>query len=308
MNNIINFSIPDYWYLFNLNKNFIFYKNNFSEYFYENCKIDSVFGSFPGCCWNGGRIILGNTYYENMYDIMEFFNINKISIRHTFSNLLLQENQKYDTLGNSICKITEELSNKYNILNGCTVGSKVLFEYIKNTYPTLYLVNTTTLENYDINFINDISKNNITVVPLYFNNKFDLIKQFKYPENIEFICAEDGCLDNCPQRKSHYYVTNLMNNFQPSSSINIGYNCPVRDITNYYYESIYTKQWIITYQDIIDKYLPLGFNKFKISGRAAEERNIINTIENYVNYFIKEKYHNIIRNHLLLDNYNYNKN
>ncbi len=302
MNNIIKFSIPDYWYFFDLNKNFIEYKQKYSEAFRDNCEIDSIFGSFPSCCWNGGRIIAGNTDYENIYETIKFFNINNISVRHTFSNLLLNENHNYDTLGNTILQISSELSSKYNIINGSTTGSRTLFEYIANTYPEIQLIYSTTLEVRDIEVINKMSENNIVVVSYYFNNKFDLIKQFEHPENIEFICSEDGCIDNCPDRNNHYYFISLKNSYQLSNNTEKNFNCPNKKI-NYYYKNTASRKSYISYNNIIENYLPLGFNKFKISGRAINKENPINTIENYINYFVKTEYRDIVRNELLLDFY-----
>ena len=57
----------------------------------------------------------------------------------------------------------------------------------------------------------------------------------------------------------------------------------------------------VSIDDIRDVYLPLGINKFKISGRSDHPVNII---ENYVNYFVKPEYRDTVRNKLLITYWN----
>lgn len=36
------------------------------EFFYQNSRISSVYGCFPGSIWNGGRVILGSATKQEM--------------------------------------------------------------------------------------------------------------------------------------------------------------------------------------------------------------------------------------------------
>jgi hypothetical protein len=56
MTNKIGFAIPGLYENFKINKIFIDFKKNYPECFYEDIKIDAVFGNFQFCIWDGGRI------------------------------------------------------------------------------------------------------------------------------------------------------------------------------------------------------------------------------------------------------------
>jgi hypothetical protein len=62
---------------------------------------------------------------------------------------------------------------------------------------------------------------------------------------------------------------------------------------------IHTIQNYPTYvspEDIYEKYLPMGFNNFKIEGRTA---NLFSLVETYVHYLIKPEYQGFVRIQLL---------
>ena len=66
----ILFSIPDFFYLFDLNTMLLQLMKQEPEKFYEDVKIDSIYGSFPGCIWNSGRASCGWASIENIVNLL----------------------------------------------------------------------------------------------------------------------------------------------------------------------------------------------------------------------------------------------
>lgn len=302
----IYFSIPDFTYLYPLNRALLNLLNKYNYMFNSEVIIDTIFDSFP-CIWQGGRAIVDDKFYtyNDIYDRINFFNYNGLGVRQVFTNMLLTETHLNDTIGNTILTILNDLSIKYNISNGCTVNSQILFDYIKVHYPNLHIVYSTTKEINNINEINQLTKNNLLVLSYNFNNNFELLSQLKHPENCEILCVEEGCIEHCEFRTQHNLYCSAKN--LRLDMKNYPYpNCPVfRNINPiYYYNDITNKLWYISFEDIIKKYLPQHFNKFKISGRSKTPNTIINTIENYILFLVKPEYQNIIRNLLLIEVFN----
>jgi len=56
-----NYAIPGLYKHYNLNIYFLDLLNKYPEYFVENLKINAIYGNFPFCTWDGGRIIFSNS-------------------------------------------------------------------------------------------------------------------------------------------------------------------------------------------------------------------------------------------------------
>ena len=80
-----------------------------------------------------------------------------------------------------------------------------------------------------------------------------------------------------------------------------GFKCPHNCEMYYYYDLVPNRKHHITYESMVEDYLPNGINKFKISGRND---NVINVIERYAEYFPRDEYRDQVRNHLLIDFFN----
>lgn len=282
MDNKIYFSIPDFYFNFNLNIALLDLIEKEKYKFYNDIIIDSVYGSFP-CIWNGGRYINGTTSFDNILNTIKPFNDRGVSIRYTFTNSLITEQHLNDTLGNTILKLSE------NPLNGVNCSSQLMMDYIQKNYPQYYTMWSTTLGEKDINKINELSQNNLLVLDYTFNNDFKSLKKFKYKNNLELLCCET-CQDNCPQRQNHY----LNQNKQQMYLTNEPFHC-IAPLANLH-DTTFKRKHYISIEDIRNKYIPLGYNKFKINGR---NRSIFDTLENYIIYFVKPQYQNEIRRQLL---------
>jgi hypothetical protein len=67
----IHYHLPDFFFLFDLNRALIERYRANPGMFYDGIKIASVYGSFPNAIWNGGRLMLGATNYTNIKDTIE---------------------------------------------------------------------------------------------------------------------------------------------------------------------------------------------------------------------------------------------
>ena len=286
---MIKFSLPGYWLKYNLNTLLLNLYQTEREKFYDDIIIDSFYDSFP-CVWNGGRYLDGKTNYENIVNTINFYNSQNFSLRHTFTNSLLQNEDLNDVLCNQICFLSE------NSLNGINCNSIILNEYIKKHYPKFYHIHSTTKGITDISKINELSNNDIVVLDYRFNNCFEKLQQLHNPYNIEILLAE-ACIDNCPQRDMHYSTYSANQKYLASDYFPCEYGC---DTDYFYYEYIPKRQHYISIQDIREYYLPLGLYQFKISGRTD---NDINLLERYVHYLVKPEYQDEIRNRILLQLY-----
>lgn len=291
MEDKIYISIPDFWNNYNLNIQLIDLWHKNKDYFYDNIIIDSCYGSFP-TIFNGGRVVRGYTTNNNIINTMSAFNERGISIRHTFTNLNIQLEDLNDKVFNNILKFSVALSKQYDIKNGINIADNKICDYVLKFYPELYIMYSTTLNINKENDINSISENNLIVPSYSVNNDFHLLQKLKYPNNIELLIGE-ACIDNCPNRKLHHKTISNIQYLDDSAFFHCPYGCENKYD---FYNTIPLRNHYISYNDIISNYLPLGINKFKISGRSD---SVINVIERYVLYLIKPEYKDKVRNILL---------
>ena len=87
---------------------------------------------------SGGRVSDGDSNPEEVLTLLEEYGI---SSRLTFSNSLLKKEHLSDRKCNELCRLFEK-NNK--VQNGVIVHSELLLDYLKNNYPELYLVSSTT--------------------------------------------------------------------------------------------------------------------------------------------------------------------
>ncbi len=293
---MIYFSIPGFIKHYELNKRLLTLKNTEPDKFYDDVIIDSIYDSFPGCIWNGGRRNADPLIPpKDISEIIRTFNLFNTSIRITFTNGHLTDNHLYDTLGNAILEYAKDSLIK----TGININSDLLKQYIEYKYPNKFYYNWSatkclrTVE--DINFY---SSGNDSIVPSYMfvNNNFKLLQQLEYPDKIELV-VDENCLNYCPTYLEHYAEFDKEILCQDNYADDFLCDCYQKDN---YYERRVGKRHNISIEEIREKYLSLGFNKFKIAGR---EELPFNLIESYTRYFVKPEWKDYIRNDLLFTVY-----
>lgn len=292
-NDKILFSIPDFYYLFDLNTMLLQLMQQEPEKFYDDIKIDSIYGSFPGCIWNSGRAACGWASIENIVNTVAAFNQQKISVRYTFTNSEIKGRHLLDYYCNTILQNTGKLVE--GVQNGVNINQPILADYIAKNYPEFYLLWSTTKGINSIEETNKLSEDRITVL-YYGMNNTTALNELTHPENIEILVSE-ACIERCPKRFEHYSSIGKLQLLEPSEAFQCPYGCE----QYFYYDTPVKRDHYVSIDDIREIYLPLGINKFKISGRQDHP---VNLIENYVNYFAKPEFRDNVRNKLLITYWN----
>lgn len=263
------------------------------EKFYDDIKIDSIYGSFPGCIWNSGRAACGWASIENIVNTVAAFNQQKISVRYTFTNSEIKGRHLLDYYCNTILQNTGKLVE--GVQNGVNINQPILADYIAKNYPEFYLLWSTTKGINSIEETNKLSEDRITVL-YYGMNNTTALNELTHPENIEILVSE-ACIERCPKRFEHYSSIGKLQLLEPSEAFQCPYGCE----QYFYYDTPVKRDHYVSIDDIREIYLPLGINKFKISGRQDHP---VNLIENYVNYFAKPEFRDNVRNKLLITYWN----
>ena len=261
------------------------------EYFYDWCDIGSIYGAPADCVWGGGRVGFGDS---SPYDVLALMKDYGISVRLTFSNSLLREEHLSDKTCNHLCSLFQEQGG-----SGVIVHSDLLLNYLKEHYPNLYFVSSTTKVLTDLRqFLEEVNREEFRyVVPDFRLNKaFDKLSALTQgqKDKVEFLCNE-CCWFGCKDRKACY---------ENVSRKNLGESCPDYPCAapdgkeDYRFSRAMTNPGFIGIMDIQNVYLPMGFSNFKIEGRGLGSALIL---EFLLYYMTKPEYQLQVREAIYLD-------
>ena len=253
------FHLPGLFEFYELYRMFLPLYREHREYFYDWCEIGSVYGAPADCVWGGGRAGFGENDPEEVLELMQEYGI---SARLTFSNSLLRQEHLSDRKCNALCRLFERNREPQN---GVIIYSELLLEYLKEQYPGLYFVSSTTKVLTDFTQLEEEirRKDFHYVVPDFRLNKaFDKLNTLSQAEKdkVEFLCNE-CCWFGCRDRKACYETV---------SRKNLGENCPEHYCKapegerGYLFSKAMENPGFIGSNDIRDIYLPMGFSNFKI--------------------------------------------
>lgn len=310
----VRFHLPGFTTHYRMNMVFLAMLKNCPHYFREGVEIASFYGVFPPSVWNGGRTQGGVCSDDFMQTVIRSVNNQGIPLRFTFTNPLLKEEHLKDEFCNKVMRMAD------NGLNEVIVFSPLLEDYIRTNYPRYKITSTTCKRITDAgDLAEELKKDyNIVVVDYDLNNKFEKLKDLPNKEKCEFL-ANACCDPNCKMRSEHYrligeqqiaYNEHIKNHpdepFQMEDysdrTVNTVINCNCRERTIFDIKGLSTH---ISPDDIWNKYVPMGFNQFKIEGRTA---SLLPVIENYMYYMIKPEcvdearfmfLHNLEMNHVI---------
>lgn len=263
------------------------------EYFYDWCRIGSVYGAPADCIWGGGRAGFGEQDPEEVLSLMEEY---EISSRLTFSNSLLKEEHLADVRCNALCRLFEKNGK---VQNGVILHSELLLDYLHRQYPGLYLVSSTTKVLTDFGaLLSEVDRECFRyVVPDFRLNKL-VEKWGALPEQqkgkIEFLCNE-CCFFGCQDRKACY---------ENVSRKNLGEDCKEHlcrapyGNEGYRFSRAMENPGFIGIEDILKRYLPMGFSHYKIEGRGLGSAMIL---EFLLYYMVKPEYQIHVRETIYLD-------
>ncbi len=269
------------------------------EYFYDGVKIGSVYGCFPGAMWNGGRFYGGKqTDDKTMHMYIDNYNERGIPVRFTFTNPLIQK----EHLGNSYCNRMLRAASNGSGLNEVIINSPILEEYIRENYPQLKFTSSTCKEIRDADAVNaELEKDyKLVVLDYNWNNNFEFLESIKRKDKCELL-INACCIPNCPRRGEHYRAIGQQQiDYEKSLTApgvtkfhEIPFECEYQKKTLYEHFQYPTN---IRPEALYNKYVPMGYNQFKIEGRSGQDVTIL---ENYVYYMIKPEHQRFARLRML---------
>ena len=286
----VRFHLPDFAGKFRLNLMFAEMLRGCPEYFREGVEIASFYGVFPPSIWNGGRTQPGVCDKNFVRSAIKAFNERGIPLRFTFTNPALEKKH----LSDEFCNMVMAMAN--NGMNEAIVFSPLLEDYIRRNYPKYKLTSSTCKRITDPEALKaELEKDySIVVVDYDFNNNFEVLEKLPRKEDCELLvnaCCEPGC----PRRSAHYrsigeqqiaYCEHIKR--FPNVPFNVEKydpehfrDCPFSQRGIFEIRVLRTH---ISPDDIWNKYVPMGFEQFKIEGRTASALNILET---YMYYMVK---------------------
>lgn len=256
---------------------------DYPDKFREGYRVGSVYGTFPGAIWNGGRTVLGFAGKQEIEAVLKLYNSRGIPVRFTWTNALLEEKHVYDTYCNLIMRLAD------NGLNQVLVNSGVLEEYIRREYPAFPLISSTTKRITDLQALKAELAGGYRLVVLDYdlNHKEEVLSELApCAERIE-ILVNEVCYPNCPKREEHYRQQSRL---QLEFDTDTNYPCPNRSRSRTFAECKARPAFISNEQ--IGSYIDRGYVNFKIAGRGMPVEYLV---ESYVYFLVKEEYAEFIR-------------
>uniref|UniRef100_UPI003FED3CD4 hypothetical protein n=1 Tax=Gemmiger sp. TaxID=2049027 RepID=UPI003FED3CD4 len=290
---IVHYHLPGLFEFYELYARFLPLTRANPEYFYDWCDIASIYGAPANCLWGGGRVGAGDVPPRRVLAILRAYGI---SARLTFSNSLLGPEHLADARCNRLCRL---LAEDGNVANGVIVHSDLLADYLRQTWPQLYLVSSTTKVLTDFPALRrELERPEFRyVVPDFRLNKaFAQLAVLPAPlrDKVEFLCNE-CCCPACPDRKACYEAVSRKNLGLPSPE----HRCTAPGAgEGYRFSRAMASPAFIGVGDIRDTYLPMGFTNFKIEGRGLGSAVVL---EFLLHYLTKPTYHLAVREAVYLD-------
>lgn len=288
------YHLPGFFEFYELYRVFLPLLRTHREYFYEWCEVGSLYGAPADCLWGGGRVGAGEWDAREVLDLMREYGI---SARLTFSNSLLRGEHLSDPKCNALCRLFEEAGGGQN---GVIVHSELLLDYLKRTYPGLYLISSTTKVLTDFRDLRrELEREDFrSVVPDFRLNKdFERLEALPQSrkDKVEFLCNE--CCDfGCRERKACYEAVSRKNLGECGHE----HRCAAPDAGGgYRFSKAMANPGFIGIDEIQNVYLPMGFSQFKIEGRGLGSALIL---EFLLYYMVKPAYHLQVREEIYLDN------
>ncbi len=291
----IKFHLPDFCGNYKMNLYIIDLLKEHPEYFYDGISIASSYGCFPPAAWNGGRTVIGAVRKDFIDFIIKQYNSRGIPIRYTFTNPLIEEKHLKDPFCNMITKAAE------NGLNEIIVNTPVLEQYIREKYPRYPLISSTVKQLEDReSVVRELEKDyKLVVLDYNWNNRYDELAELPDKDRIE-ILVNPYCIPHCKRRKKHYEFLGKMqfkHNLQVFGNDNVALkpipeeDFPCLNMSMDFYE-VTGYETHVSPQAIFEKYVPMGYENFKIEGRMVHPADIL---ESYVYYMVKPEHRDAVR-------------
>ncbi len=278
--------LPGFCYFRLLNQVIINMMKDYPDKFREGYRIGSVYGTFPGAIWNGGRTAFGLTCKRDMENILNVYNSKGIPVRFTWTNSLLEEKHLYDTYCNLIMRLAD------NGQNQVLVNTRVLEDYIRREYPRYPLISSTTKRITDQDGLQaELDRDYALVVLDYdLNHEEQVLEAISSRADRVELLVNEVCYPGCPRRAEHYEQQSRL---QLEFDIHTGFPCPNQTQKRTFQECMQRPAFITNEQ--IGSYREKGFCNFKIAGRGMPQDYVK---ESYLYFLVKEEHRDFVRNRI----------
>ena len=279
--------LPGFCYFFYLNQVIIRLMKEFPDKFNEGYRVGSVYGTFPGAIWNGGRMVFGLTAKGDMEKIISTYNKMDVPVRFTWTNSLLEEKHVYDTY----CNLIMDVAN--NGKNQVLVNTPVLEKYLKEKYPDFAYISSTTKCITDPARLKEEVDAGYFLVVLDYNLNHDeaVLKSLSPQADKIEILVDEICFPGCPKRKEHYAEESLKQLTFDRGGV---FPCPNTKTKPRFAEC--KKRPAFISREELSSYVEMGYNNFKLVGRGLPMEMVI---DSYMYYLVKPEDEEFIRRRLL---------
>ena len=282
-----------YWHLpgasvnFYVNQVFITLMARYPECFRDGYKVGSVYGTFPGAIWNGGRAVLGFTPQSRMKQILDVYEKLDAPVRFTWTNSLITEEHLNDTYCNMIMRIAD------NGKNQVLCNSAVLEAYLREKYPNYKYISSTTKRIKTLKELEgELQKDYFMAVLDYdLNHDEKVLKELEPQASRVEILVDEVCFPNCPKRTQHYLTESRQ---QLEFDKGKPFPCPNFEKTPSFDDAKSRPAFISNEQ--IGSYIDRGFVNFKLVGRGLPETY---SVDSYMYYLVKEEKRDFIYSKVL---------
>ena len=291
---IAYYHLPGLFEFYELYRVFLPLYRTHREYFYDWCRIGSIYGAPPDCIWGGGRIGSGDCTAQEALALTREYGV---SARLTFSNSLLREEHLTDQKCNALCRLFSESDGPQN---GVIVHSELLLRYLRERYPKLYFVSSTTKVLTAFPQLQaELARDEFRfVVPDFrLNRAFDRLNALPEAakDKVELLCNE-CCWFGCKERSACYEAVSRKNLGEAAPE----HICAAPDAAGgYRFSRAMENPGFIGVEVIRRIYMPMGFSHFKIEGRSLGSALIL---EFLLHYLTKPEYQLRVREEVYLEN------
>lgn len=273
----IDYTLPDF--TVGLKRNLVFAQlmRDCPQFFFDDVRIQSVYGCFPGCIVNGGRAFVREPYSARQIEAtFEALDGQGIAARLTFTNMLVEERHLEDPYFNLILDAAADHGA------GVIVYSDLVDAYVRARHPRMERTLSTTREILDAAELN-CALGAFDLVVLNYNKNKDLpfLDQVEHPERLE-VMANELCNPGCPHRNEHYLHNSRD---QLAGTVTEFRRCDLSGKD--FFKLAPTSPTILTNDDVRTLHGRYGVPRFKIVGRGvAPDVNL----ESYLYYLVRPEH------------------
>ena len=273
----IDYTLPDF--TVGLKRNLVFAQlmRDCPQFFFDDVRIQSVYGCFPGCVVNGGRAFVREPYSARQIEAtFEALDGQGIAARLTFTNMLVEERHLEDPYFNLILDVAADHGA------GVIVYSDLVDAYVRARHPRMERTLSTTREILDAAELNRALEAFDLVVLNYNKNKdLSFLDQLEHPERLE-VMANELCNPGCPHRNEHYLHNSRD---QLAGTVTEFRRCDLSGKD--FFKLAPTSPTILTNDDVRTLHGRYGVPRFKIVGRGvAPDVNL----ESYLYYLVRPEH------------------